>query len=75
MQSTNPSDSDEDRVNEIDMSSEAITSRLREVSELYELGISLAKAKPINQSKEETIPAATSTMDDENEASQPNRFQ
>lgn len=73
MQSNNPSDSHEDRVNEINMSSEAITSRLREVSELYELGISLAKAKPITQSKEGTIPVATSTMEDENEASPPNR--
>jgi hypothetical protein len=41
--------------------------------QLYELGISLAKAKLITQSKEDTIPAATSTMDDENAASPPNR--
>lgn len=31
---------------EVDMSSEAITSRLREVGELNQLGMSLAKAKP-----------------------------
>lgn len=31
---------------EVDMSSEAIASRIREVGELYELGVSLAKAKP-----------------------------
>ena len=30
----------------VDMSSEAITSRLREVGELCQLGTSLAKAKP-----------------------------
>lgn len=75
MQSNKRSDSHEDRVNEVDMSSEAITSRLREVSELYELGISLAKVKPITQSKDDTIPAATSTMDDENAGSPPNRKQ
>lgn len=75
MQSNRRSDSHEDRVNEVDMSSEAITSRLREVSELYELGISLAKAKPISQAKEDTIPAATSTMDDVNAGSPPNRKQ
>jgi hypothetical protein len=72
MQSNKRSDSHEDRVNEVDMSSEAITSRLREVSELYELGISLAKAKPISQSKEDTTPASPSTMDDENAGAPPN---
>ena len=73
MQSNKQSNSHEGRVNEVDMSSEAITNRLREVSELYELGISLAKAKPITQPKEDTIPAASSTMNDENKASPPDR--
>ncbi len=31
----------------VDMSSEAITSRLREVGELHQLGMSLARAKPV----------------------------
>jgi hypothetical protein len=30
----------------VDMSSEAITQRLREVGELHQLGMSLARAKP-----------------------------
>ena len=33
--------------NVVDMSSSAISNRLREVSELHQLGLSLAKAKPI----------------------------
>ena len=33
--------------NLVDMSSSAISSRLREVSELHQLGLSLAKAQPI----------------------------
>lgn len=33
--------------NVVDMSSSAISSRLREVSELHQLGLSLAKAKPM----------------------------
>ena len=33
--------------NAVDMSSSAISSRLREVSELHQLGLSLAKAKPM----------------------------
>lgn len=33
--------------NAVDMSSSAISIRLREVSELHQLGLSLAKAKPI----------------------------
>jgi hypothetical protein len=33
--------------NAVDMSSTAISSRLREVSELHQLGLSLAKAKPM----------------------------
>jgi hypothetical protein len=33
--------------NVVDMSSSAISTRLREVSELYQLGLSLAKAKPM----------------------------
>jgi hypothetical protein len=31
----------------VDMTSSAISSRLREVSELHQLGLSLAKAKPM----------------------------
>lgn len=34
----------------VDMSSDGISSRLREVSELYELGQSLKKAKPMSAS-------------------------
>jgi hypothetical protein len=34
----------------IDMSSGGIASRLREVSELYELGRSLSRAKPLQES-------------------------
>ena len=33
--------------NAVDMSSSAISTRLREVSELHQLGLSLAKAKPM----------------------------
>ena len=33
--------------NVVDMSSSAISTRLREVSELHQLGLSLAKAKPM----------------------------
>ena len=33
--------------NVVDMSSAAISTRLREVSELHQLGLSLAKAKPM----------------------------
>jgi hypothetical protein len=33
--------------NAVDMSSSAISSRLREVSELHQLGLSLANAKPM----------------------------
>ncbi|MFN7876275.1 MAG: hypothetical protein ACK5PB_13220 [Pirellula sp.] len=33
----------------VDMSSSAIASRLREASELYQLGLSLSKATPITQ--------------------------
>lgn len=33
--------------NAVDMSSSAISSRLREVSDLHQLGLSLAKAKPM----------------------------
>jgi len=33
--------------NAVDMSSSAISIRLREVSELHQLGLSLAKAKPM----------------------------
>ena len=38
----------------VDMSSQAIASRLREVSELYELGMSLARAKPCMPPNEQT---------------------
>lgn len=34
------------RAFDVDMSSQAITIRLREVSELHQLGLSLSKAKP-----------------------------
>jgi len=34
------------RALDVDMSSQAITIRLREVSELHQLGLSLSKAKP-----------------------------
>ena len=35
----------------VDMSSSAISIRLREVSELHQLGLSLAKAKPLGDEK------------------------
>ncbi len=41
------------RGSEVDMSSEAISRRLREVSELNQLGLSLAKAKPCPASTDE----------------------
>jgi hypothetical protein len=51
----------------IDMSSNAIASRIREVSELYALGISLSKAKPCaapaKQAHELTTEAASNTLD------------
>lgn len=38
------------RAIDVDMSSQAISNRLREVSELHQLGISLAKARPCQPS-------------------------
>ncbi len=42
---------------EVNMSSEAITSRLREVGELNQLGLSLARAKPCPTPQSQTIEA------------------
>ena len=44
---------------EVNMSSEAITSRLREVGELNQLGMSLAKAKPCSPPSQSTTVEAT----------------
>ena len=44
------------RAFEVDMSSEAITCRLRDAGELNQLGISLAKAKPCPPPQETSIP-------------------
>jgi hypothetical protein len=40
--------------NAVDMSSSAISTRLREVSELHQLGLSLAKAKPMANANDAT---------------------
>ena len=40
--------------NAVDMSSSAISIRLREVSELHQLGLSLAKAKPMANANDAT---------------------
>ena len=42
---------------EVNMSSEAITSRIREVGELNQLGLSLARAKPCPTPQSQTIEA------------------
>lgn len=52
----------------VDMSSEAITRRLREASELNQLGLSLARAKPltsevIDEDTQQSRPDSESTKD------------
>lgn len=47
--------------NAVDMSSSAISIRLREVSELHQLGLSLAKAKPMANANHEAQNKDTST--------------
>lgn len=47
--------------NAVDMSSSAISIRLREVSELHQLGLSLAKAKPMENADHEAQNKDTST--------------
>ncbi len=47
---------------EVNMSSEAITSRLREVGELNQLGMSLAKAKPYPPPSQST-PSQSTTVE------------
>ena len=47
--------------NAVDMSSSAISIRLREVSELHQLGLSLAKAKPMANANHETQNKETAT--------------
>jgi hypothetical protein len=44
---------------EVEMTSEAITRRLREASELNQLGLSLAKAKRITPDPAPTVPEPT----------------
>ena len=53
--------------NAVDMSSSAITSRLREVSQLHQLGLSLANAKPMvtypqSVDKTDANPPSTNTF-------------
>lgn len=56
-----------------DMSQEAVDQRLRDVSELFRLGISLqkatylGKAKDILQSKEDGVPDKTSQQSEDNQ--------
>ncbi len=56
-----------------DMSQEAVDQRLRDVSELFQLGISLqkatylGKAKDILQSKEDGVPAIMSQQSEDNQ--------
>jgi hypothetical protein len=50
----------------VDMSSSAISSRLREASELHELGLSLAKAKPMANGPQSPV---------ETEAKSPSKLQ
>ena len=47
----------------VDMSSEAITSRLREVGELCQLGTSLARAKPCSPPPSESMIGTQSRND------------
>ncbi|MFM8214449.1 MAG: hypothetical protein ACKN82_07420 [Pirellula sp.] len=47
--------------NAVDMSSSAISIRLREVSELHQLGLSLAKAKPMANANHEAQNKDTAT--------------
>jgi len=59
MSNSDTSSSNPQRAFVVDMSSEAIASRLREVGELNQLGLSLAKAKPCSKPSD---PAALNTI-------------
>ena len=50
------------RKTKVDMSSQAIDARMREVAQLRQLGLSIAKAKPIS------APSMPSVQSNENEA-------
>jgi hypothetical protein len=65
---SNANDPRHSKASGVDMSSAAIASRLREVSELHQLGLSLAKATPIQNShlasKEKSAVPPTAIQED-----------